>query len=109
MLSQRQIECLLACNACAASCLQCASACLKEEDPRHMVRCIALDFECADICRLAATSIAFSGTHMNSVCKLCADMCEACATECAKHPMDHCQQCAESCKRCVDACREMAS
>lgn len=107
MLTPKEIECLRACNACAAACLQCASACLKEDNPKPMTQCIALDFECADICHLAATSIAWHGTQFESVCALCAQACEACAAECAKHPMDHCQQCAEACKRCADACRSM--
>jgi hypothetical protein len=62
MLSAKEIECLLACNECAAACLQCASACLKEDDPKPMARCIALDYECADICRLAADSMALGGS-----------------------------------------------
>lgn len=108
MLTPQEIECLRACNACAAACLQCASACLQEDNPKPMAHCIALDMECADICRLAATSIAWRGAQMQAVCALCAQACETCAAECAKHPMDHCQQCAEACKRCADACRSMA-
>lgn len=108
MLNQSEIECLRECNDCAAACLQCASACLEEEDPKSMARCIALDMECADICRLAAASIARGDEHMNAVCALCADACQSCATECANHPMDHCQRCATACQRCADACRGMA-
>ena len=108
MLTPNEIECLRACNECAAACLQCATACLREDDPKPMVRCIAFDFECADICRLAASSIAAGGTHKDAVCALCAVACDACASECGKHAMDHCQQCAQACKRCADACRSMA-
>lgn len=108
MLSQIEKECLLACNECAAACLQCASACLKEEDPKAMVRCIALDQACADVCSLAAASIARGDEHLKAVCALCAQVCLTCATECAKHAMAHCQQCAEACQRCADACNRMA-
>ncbi len=108
MLSQIEKECLLACNECAAACLQCASACLKEEDPKAMVRCIELDMECADVCRLAAASIARGDDHVKAVCALCAQVCKTCATECAKHAMAHCQRCAEACQRCAVACTSMA-
>ncbi len=93
---------------CAAACLQCATACLKEADPKPMSRCIALDLECADICRLAAASIARGGAHMQAICAPCADACCSCATECGTHNMDHCQRCVEACKRCADACLAMA-
>ncbi|MHB1053060.1 MAG: four-helix bundle copper-binding protein [Thiobacillus sp.] len=108
MLNQSENECLIECNACAAACLQCASDCIDEEDPKSMARCIKLDLECADICRLAAASIARGDDNMKAVCSLCADACETCGTECAKHPMDHCKRCAEACKRCAAACRNMA-
>ncbi len=58
MSSQIEEACLRACNECAAACLECASACINETDPKPMARCMALDLECADICRLAAASIA---------------------------------------------------
>lgn len=108
MLSQSEKECLIECNECAAACLYCASACLDEEDPKQMDRCIKLDMECADICRLAAASIARGDEHMEAVCLLCADVCDACGEECAKHALEHCQRCAEACQRCADACRGMA-
>ena len=108
MLTAKEIECLLACNACATACLQCASACLKEDDPKSMAQCIALDYECADICRLAASSMAMGSSKMKAVCALCADACEACAAECGKHAMDHCQTCSQACKRCAELCRAMA-
>ena len=109
MLSHKEIDCLRACNECAAACLQCATACLKEDDSTPMVRCISLDLECADICRLAASSIARSAEHVLAVCTLCATACETCGTECAKHEMEHCKHCAETCKACADACRAMTT
>lgn len=109
MLSQKEIECLRACNECAAACLVCASACLKEDNPKPLASCIALDLECADICSLAAASIARGDKHMKAICALCADASQACGTECAKHAdADHCKRCAEACKRCAEACRGMA-
>ena len=53
MTHQEFRECIDACNACAAACDNCATACLAEEDVKMMARCIALDIDCAQICRLA--------------------------------------------------------
>jgi hypothetical protein len=108
MLNQIEEACLRACNECAAACLQCATACLQEDDPKPMARCIALDLECADICRLAAASIARGGEHMQAICALCETACHGCASECSEHSMDHCKRCAEACERCAQACRAMA-
>lgn len=108
MANQIQAACLRACNECAAACLQCATACLQEADPKPMVRCIGEDLECADICRLAAASMARGGAHMKAICALCAHACRSCAAECSKHSMDHCKRCAETCERCSDACLAMA-
>lgn len=107
MLSQKEIECLRACNECAAACLQCASGCINEAQPKPMANCIALDLECAEICRLAAASIARHGPQRDAICALCAQACLACSTECAKHDMEHCARCADACKRCADACNAM--
>lgn len=73
-----------------------------------MARCIALDMECADICRLAASSTARGGTFASAICAVCADACDACAEECSKHSMNHCQECAAACRRCSQECRAMA-
>ena len=109
MTNQIEDACMRACNDCAVACLQCAMACLHEADPKPMARCIALDLECADICRLAVASMARGGEHMKAICALCAIACLGCAAECGKHNMDHCKHCAEACKRCAEACLAMAN
>lgn len=109
MLSANEEACLRACHECAVACLRCATACLQEPDPKPMARCIALDLECADICRLAVASIARGDEHLNATCTLCAQVCSRCAAECGKHDMDHCQRCAEACRRCADACVAMSN
>ena len=107
MLTEIQSECLKACNDCAAACFECASACLNESDPKAMTHCISLDMECADLCQLAAASIARGDEHMKGVCALCAVICDACGGECASHDMDHCQRCAKACAHCVEACNRI--
>lgn len=49
--------CIQACNACALACEHCATACLDEPQVAQMRRCISLDRDCADLCRLAAMLI----------------------------------------------------
>jgi hypothetical protein len=102
-------SCIDACNACAEACDHCAVACLGEAQPKAMARCIALDIDCAQTCRLAAGFMARGSPYDSAVCALCATLCDACAEECSKHPMDHCQRCAEACRRCAGECRQMAA
>ncbi len=108
MAHSEYASCIDACNACADACDHCAAACLQEADPKPMARCIALDMDCAEICRLAASYMARGSEFASPLCSLCADVCEACGAECEKHPMAHCKDCAEACRRCAEECRRMA-
>ena len=108
MAHARYTTCIEACNACADACDHCAAACLKEPDPKPMARCIALDMDCAEICRMAASYMSRDSEFAMALCGDCAEVCEACGTECEKHKMDHCQECAEACRRCAEECRRMA-
>ena len=58
MAHQQFQSCIEACNDCADACDHCAAACLQEQDVKMMARCIALDVDCAQICRLAASFMA---------------------------------------------------
>ncbi|MHB1353953.1 MAG: four-helix bundle copper-binding protein [Thiobacillus sp.] len=102
-------SCIQACDECAAACDHCATACLQEADPKPMARCVALDIDCAAICRLASGYMARGSVFARRMCAICAEVCEACGAECAKHPHGHCQACAQACRRCVEACRRMAA
>jgi hypothetical protein len=108
MTHQQFTDCIDACNECALACDHCATACLKEPDPRPMVRCIALDIDCAEICRLAVAFMGRGSECAATLCAACADVCESCAEECEKHPMEHCKACAQACRRCAQECRRMA-
>lgn len=55
MGNQQFRSCIEACHACAVACDNCAVSCLQEEDVKMMARCIALDMDCAQICRMAAS------------------------------------------------------
>ncbi len=53
-MQQQYQSCIAACNACADACDICSAACLHEDDIKMMARCVALDTDCAQICRTAA-------------------------------------------------------
>lgn len=99
--------CIDACNRCATACDLCAAACLNE-DAQAMARCIALDIDCAQICRVTAGFIARQSASVADVCRACAAVCDACVAECTQHQMEHCQRCAEACRQCAEACRRVA-
>ena len=100
-------SCIRACYACADACDHCAIACLNEADPAPMARCVALDIDCAQSCRMAAGFMARDSHFDAAVCELCARLCDACATECGHHTVDHCQACAAACRSCAQVCRAM--
>ena len=100
--------CIEACYACAAACDHCSTACLQEDDVKMMARCIALNMDCAQICRTAAAFMARGSDKARDLCRLCADVSTACGDECGKHDMEHCQACVRACRACADACRRMA-
>jgi hypothetical protein len=100
--------CIEACYACADACDHCAIACLGEQDVAHMARCIKLDMDCAQICRLAAAFMARGSEASKLLCEDCAEICTMCADECGRHQHDHCQACAEACRRCAQECLRMA-
>lgn len=93
-------------DACAQACDRCAGACLREEDAKAMARCIALDVDCAAICRLASAYVARGSDFAGELRSTCASVCRACAEECGRHSAEHCQQCAKACSRCAEACED---
>jgi hypothetical protein len=109
MGNQQFQSCIEACYACAMACDNCAASCLQEEDVKTMARCIALDMDCAQICRMAASLMARGSNFADAVCKMCAEVCQACGDECGKHQTIHCQECAQACHRCAGECRKMAA
>lgn len=109
MAHQQFHSCIEACNACADACDHCAAACLGEADPRTLAACIALDIDCAALCRLAAGGMARGSAAVALLCDACAQLCDQCAEECEQHTLEHCRQCATACRRCADICRQTAS
>jgi hypothetical protein len=91
---------------CAAQCNHCYIACGQEPDKKHLERCMMLDRECEDICRLTAQLLERHSENSSLFLKLCGQICEKCAAECAKHKHQHCQDCAEACRKCAALCLE---
>jgi len=106
---QQYESCIEACNECANACDMCTASCLQEDDVKMMARCIALDIDCAQLCRLAAATMARGSEAAKIICEACAALCDMCAEECGKHQMQHCQDCAAACRKCADECRRMAA
>ena len=108
MAHEQFASCIEACNACASACDHCAIACLGVPDPKPMARCVALDIDCAEACRLAVAYMSRGSELAGAACEFCAQVCEACGAECERHKMEHCKRCAEACRRCAEECRRMA-
>jgi len=109
-------ECLDACFECEQICSSCADACLGEgEHLAHMVHCIRLNLDCADICSATGRVLLRQTQPDMSVIRAqlqaCLAACNACGDECTYHAknmrMQHCEVCAASCRRCEAACQIM--
>ncbi len=113
---QALLDCIEACFDCAQSCTSCADACLGEQEHLpHLVRCIRLNLDCADICeatgRVLLRQTETDVTVLRAQLEACAAACRACGDECQRHAegmgMEHCRVCAESCRRCAEACEKL--
>jgi hypothetical protein len=109
MTPQQFQSCIDACNNCAEACDYCAISCLQEPNPKEMADCIALDMDCAQICRLSTAYMARNSQMARDICQACAEMCDACGDECEKFQVAHCQECAQACRRCAEECRRMVN
>ncbi len=85
-------------NACIDACETCFNGCLNEKEVNIMTRCIELNRECSEVCRLTVSMVARDSENMDKYLKLCVDICEICAEECEKHYHNYCQRCAKACR-----------
>lgn len=109
MSHEKNKELISMLNECAVECNHCTAACLEEQDVKMLAKCIKLEIDCAEICRLATSFLARGSEHAEHILKECAELCEACAKECEKHShMEHCKKCAETCRKCAEACQQTA-
>jgi len=92
---------------CAAQCAHCYNACQIEKDKEKLQRCMMLDKDCEDLCRLTAQLLERGSGNAELFLKLCAEICERCASECEKHAaLEHCKRCAEACRKCAEMCHD---
>lgn len=102
---------------CAQACTVCADACLGEDNVGHLVACIRLNLDCAEVCHVTATLLTRPSHRdapaLRAQLQACSEICRACAQECAshagEHDMEHCAICAEACRGCAEACDAMAA
>ncbi|MDQ7911039.1 four-helix bundle copper-binding protein [Phytohabitans sp. ZYX-F-186] len=106
-------RCVEACLDCAQACTACADACLADDMVADLVRCVALNLNCADICdttgRMMSRPTGFDAAVALRTVQACATVCATCAFECERHASrhEHCRVCAEACRRCQRACEEL--
>jgi hypothetical protein len=101
-------ECINALFSCAETCDVCASKCLDEENVKNLTKCIRLDADCAQMCRMTASFMSRGSQFSRQLAGLCENVCNACADECEKHKqMEHCKKCAEACRYCAGECNRM--
>jgi hypothetical protein len=94
---------------CAGQCTHCYDGCQREMEKEQLERCMKLDLDCADICRLTGQILERSSENVDLFLKLCGRICEKCSMECEKHShLEHCKKCAEACKKCAEMCHNMA-
>jgi len=106
--------CIRACFECAEACTDCADACLGEAELEHLVRCIRLNLDCADICattgRVVSRQTEPSADILRLQLEACIGACRTCGMECQMHSsMKHCQICAEACRQCEEACQRLSA
>ena len=69
MITSKHLKtCIDACNKCVTACEHCAASCLREPDINMMVRCIELDRDCADMCRLAVQLMSRGSAYAARFC-----------------------------------------
>ena len=52
MSHEQHHQLIAALNNCVTECNHCATACLDEQDVKMLSKCIKLDIDCADICKI---------------------------------------------------------
>ncbi|MEZ0231826.1 MAG: four-helix bundle copper-binding protein [Methylophilaceae bacterium] len=109
MVNEQYQRCIDACKKAILASEVCADACRSEGHSPMMQRCVSLDTDCAEFCRMAVRFMQRESEFVDLICEDCAEICRECADECIKHPADHCQECAKACYACMDECLRMVS
>jgi hypothetical protein len=91
---------------CSSACDNCHRACMEEPNKDELIRCMMLDKECLEICRLTGSLLDENSENGEKFLNLCIEICHSCAEECRKHSHEHCRLCAEACERCAQVCSD---
>lgn len=90
---------------CAAQCTHSYDACHLEKENEKLQRCMMLNQDCADICRLTGQLLERNSENVDLFLKLTGEICEKCAAECETHTdMEACVKCADACHKCAEMC-----
>jgi hypothetical protein len=90
---------------CARACEHCSSKCLEEKEIIHLIHCIKLNRECADICLLTSRLLERDSQFTNDIVDVCIKVATICAEECEKFVQyEQCKTCSEACRRVEKAC-----
>jgi hypothetical protein len=108
-MSDQMASCVDDCIKCYRKCEETLAYCLqqggKHADPEH----IKLMMECAEICRLSASSMMRGTTQSRAISTACAEVCRACAKSCDAFGDDEkMKECAATCFKCADSCESMS-
>jgi hypothetical protein len=100
-------------NDCSQACAADADADLREQNVPHLVKCIRLCLDCADICattgNVTSRQTEYDPTITKPLLEACVASCKSCGDECEHHARmhEHCRICLAACRRCEQACRDL--
>jgi Domain of Unknown Function (DUF326) len=102
-------------QAWVAACLDAHRICmetvtyLQAREPRVDPEGIRLLFNCADLCRMAASLLRGGWELQGRIGAVCAEVCQESARYCDGFAGDpRLRACADACRRCADACLQAA-
>jgi len=100
--------CIKACQQATVACHECAGLDIAQGGTAN---CALICFDCAEVCSVAAGSMARGSAHYADICALCAHLCRQCAAACAVHAAtsEACARCARACEQCAMECDKHAS
>lgn len=106
-------RCIETCLECGQACTACADADLAEQTVAHLITCVRLNLDCADMCgttgRVLSRQTGYDRDLTRAVVQACAQACRVCGDECERHAQmhEHCRVNAEVCRRCQQVCEEV--
>jgi hypothetical protein len=116
-LDKTHLDCLKACEACAATCNEGSQHCLdqlKEHAEHghgaHHAQMHRRMMDCQAVCLLVAGMVARQSPFLDIMANACGDTCKRCGDECEKDKSsdEMMKECIRMCRECERTCRDMA-